>query len=48
MFTLKEENKEQTIAAFFERAQKLREIDVIKKFEVVRNAARGQYNECSN
>ena len=29
MFTLKEENKEQTIAAFFERAQKLREIDVI-------------------
>ena len=38
MFTLKEENKEQTIAAFFERAQKLREIDVIKKFEVVRNA----------
>ncbi len=38
MFTLKEENKDQTIAAFFERAQKLREIDVIKKFEVVRNA----------
>ena len=37
MFTLKEENKEQTIAAFFERAEKLREIDVIKTFEVVRN-----------
>ena len=38
MFTLKEENKERTIAAFFERAQKLREIEVIKKFEVVQNA----------
>ena len=38
MFTLKEENKEQTITAFFERAQKLREIEGIKKFEVVQNA----------
>ena len=35
---IKRGKKEQTIAAFFERAQKLREIDVIKKFEVVRNA----------
>lgn len=38
MFTLKEENKERTIAEFFEKAQKLREIEVIKKFEVVENA----------
>lgn len=38
MFTLREENKEQTITAFLERAEKLREIDVIKKFDVVRNA----------
>lgn len=38
MFTLKEENKEKTIAAFIERAQKLKEIEVIKKFEVVQNA----------
>ena len=38
MFTLKEKNKEKTITTFFERAQKLREIEVIKKFEVVQNA----------
>ena len=38
MFTLKEENKERTIAEFFERAERLKEISVIKGFNVVRNA----------
>ena len=38
MFTLKAENKEKNLTEFFERAEKLRELDVIKKFEVVRNA----------
>lgn len=37
MFTLKEENKEKNIAEFFERAEKLRELDIIKAFNVVRN-----------
>lgn len=40
MFTLKEENKENTIKEFFERAEKLRELDMIKGFNVVRNDAR--------
>lgn len=38
MFTLKEENKERNITEFLERAEKLRELDMIKKFSVVRNA----------
>ena len=38
MFTLKEENKERNIVEFFERAEKLRELDIIKQFNVVRNA----------
>ncbi len=38
MFTLKEENKEATIAEFIERAENLKAIDTIKGFEVVRNA----------
>lgn len=38
MFTLKEENKEKNIAEFLERAEKLRELDIIKAFNVVRNA----------
>ena len=37
MFTLKEENKERNIVEFFERAEKLRELDIIKQFNVVRN-----------
>lgn len=37
MFTLKAENKERNIIEFFERAEKLRELDVIKKFSIVRN-----------
>ena len=37
MFTLKEENKEATISEFVERAQKLRELEMIKRFEVVTN-----------
>lgn len=39
MFTLKEENKEKTITEFIEKAQMLRELDMIKGFEVVRNVA---------
>ena len=31
MFTLKPENKEQTIAEFFDRAEALRKIDTIKR-----------------
>ncbi len=38
MFTLKEENKEENIRAFFERAEKLRELKTIKKFNIVKNA----------
>lgn len=38
MFTLKEENKESTILEFFERAEKLKALDMIKGFSVVRNA----------
>ena len=38
MFTLKEDNKERSIAEFFERAEKLKELDIIKRFSVVRNA----------
>lgn len=38
MFTLKEDNKECNIAEFFERAEKLKELDVIKSFRIVRNA----------
>jgi len=40
MFTLKEEDKEKNIKEFFERAEKLRALDMIKKFNVVRNAER--------
>lgn len=38
MFTLKEENKEANIIEFFKRAEKLRSLDIIKNFNVVRNA----------
>ena len=38
MFTMKEENKEKNIAAFLERAESLKELEMIKKFQVVRNA----------
>lgn len=38
MFTLKEENKERNITEFFKKADKLRELDMIKQFNVVRNA----------
>ena len=38
MFTLKEDNKECNIAEFFERAEKLKELDLIKSFRIVRNA----------
>ncbi|MBQ6805913.1 MAG: Dabb family protein [Lachnospiraceae bacterium] len=38
MFTLKEDNKERSIVEFFERAEKLKELDIIKKFSIVRNA----------
>lgn len=31
MFTLQENNKERSIAEFFERAEKLKELDIIKK-----------------
>ena len=37
MFTLKEENREKNIIEFCERAEKLRELKVIKGFNVVRN-----------
>ena len=37
MFTLKEDNKEKYIIEFCERAEKLRELEVIKGFNVVRN-----------
>ncbi len=39
MFKLKEENKEINIKAFFERVQSLKEIEQIRNFEVVKNAA---------
>ena len=38
MFTLKEENKENNIAEFMKRAEKLKELETIKSFNVVRNA----------
>ena len=38
MFTLKEDNKEKNIIEFFERAEKLRELEMIKQFNIVRNA----------
>lgn len=38
MFTLTEDNKECNIAEFFERAEKLKELDIIKSFRIVRNA----------
>lgn len=37
MFTLKDDNKEKKIADFFEKIEKLRDLDTIKKFNVVRN-----------
>lgn len=37
MFTLKEESKEQNIIEFCERAEKLKALEVIKGFNVVRN-----------
>lgn len=38
MFTLKEENKEKNIAEFLKRAESLKELDQIKKFNVVKNS----------
>ena len=38
MFTLKEENKKENIAEFMKRVENLRAIDLIKGFQVVRNA----------
>lgn len=38
MFTIKEENRENNIIEFFNRAEDLRKLDMIKKFNVVRNA----------
>ena len=32
MFTLKEDNREKNIIEFFERAEKLRELEIIKQF----------------
>lgn len=40
MFTLKEDNREKNIIEFFERAEKLRELEIIKQFSIVRNAER--------
>ena len=37
MFTLKEDNKERNIIEFLERAEKLRELEIIKQFNVVKN-----------
>ena len=37
MFTLKDDNKEKNIADFFEKIEKLRDLDTIKKFNVVIN-----------
>ena len=37
MFTLKNENKENNIVEFIKRAEKLKELDIIKKFNVVKN-----------
>lgn len=38
MFTLKEDNKEKSIVEFFEKAEKLKDLDIIKKFSIVKNA----------
>ena len=37
MFTLKEENKESNIIEFLERAESLKQLEMIKKFVAVRN-----------
>ena len=37
MFTLKEENKENNIVEFMKRAESLKAIEAVKRFEVVRN-----------
>lgn len=37
MFTLKDENKENNIVEFIKRAEKLKELDMIQKFNVVKN-----------
>ena len=38
MFTLQEDNREKSISKFFERAEKLRKLKIIKKSSIVRNA----------
>ncbi len=38
MFTLKEENKETNIAEFMKQAERLKMLDMIKTFHVVKNA----------
>ena len=38
MFKLKEENREQSIKEFIERAQSLKDMDMVRGFDVVRNA----------
>ncbi len=40
MFTLKEDNREKNIIEFFERAEKLREMCIRDRFNIVRNAER--------
>ena len=37
MFTLKDDKKEKNIKDFFEKIEKLRELNTIKKFQVVKN-----------
>lgn len=38
MFTLKAENKAQHIAEFLERAKSLKNLEMVRRFEAVRNA----------
>lgn len=38
MFTLKADHKEENRTEFFKKAEKLRELEMIKQFHVVRNA----------
>ena len=43
MFTLKEDNKERNIIEFFERAEKLKELEIIRQFNVVRNVEKNRF-----
>ncbi len=44
MFQLKEENKEESIREFLRRAESLKGIEQLKRFEAVRNAAAAPAN----